>query len=216
MLLALRHFPAGAEGQTYWVHLDGRGSIAGLTKHLGQSTHNYRYDAYGQLLPAQGNWTDPHNPYTFAGKEWDEHLGLYEFGLRLYDPWAGVWLTREPLPGEAGEPRTWHRYQYAYASPISYYDPYGAQVPPGTGVTGGTCALYPCAPAHTDTWPFAHAAGHPGPAACAHAAADTHTNTDGWAGSFFPVDAHRGFSVPRTIYPLARLLDIKCGRRLRI
>ena len=127
MLLALRHYPEGTQGQTYWYHLDGRGSVAGLTKHQGQSTHNYRYDAYGQLLPAQGNFTDPHNHYTFAGKEWDEHLGLYEFGFRLYDPWAGVWLTREPLPAQAWEPRTWHRYQYAYASSISYYDPYGAQ-----------------------------------------------------------------------------------------
>jgi len=26
MLLVMRHFPAGAEGQAYWVHLDGRGS----------------------------------------------------------------------------------------------------------------------------------------------------------------------------------------------
>ncbi len=74
--------------------------------------------------------TDPHNHYTFLGKEWDEHLGLYEFGVRLYDPWAGVWLTREPLPGRAWEPRTWHRYAYAFASPISSYDPYGMQVPP--------------------------------------------------------------------------------------
>ena len=38
-----------------------------------------------------------------------------------------MWLTREPLPAQAREPRTWHRYQYAYASPISYYDPYGMQ-----------------------------------------------------------------------------------------
>ncbi len=79
------------------------------------------------MLPAQGNCTDPHNHYTFLGKEWDEHLGLYEFGVRLYDPWAGVWLTREPLPGRAWEPRTWHRYAYAFASPISSYDPYGMQ-----------------------------------------------------------------------------------------
>jgi len=120
-------FSEGTEGQAYWYHLDGRGSVAGLTKHQGQSTHNYRYDAYGQVLPAQGNWTDPHNHYTFLGKEWDEHLGLYEFGFRLYDPWAGVWLTREPLPGRAWEPRTWHRYVYAYANPISYYDSYGLQ-----------------------------------------------------------------------------------------
>ncbi|MEM2854056.1 MAG: RHS repeat-associated core domain-containing protein [Candidatus Bathyarchaeia archaeon] len=117
--------------------------MAGLTKHQGQSTHNYRYDAYGQVLPAQGNWMDPHNHYTFAGKEWDEHLGLYEFGFRLYDPWAGVWLTREPLLGWAWEPRTWHRYQYAYASPISYYDPYGEfpiLVPIITGIVGGLAA----------------------------------------------------------------------------
>ena len=60
----------------------------------------------------------------------EKHLGLCEFGVRLYDPWAGVWLTREPMPAQAWEPRTWHRYQYAYASPVSYYDPYGLQVPP--------------------------------------------------------------------------------------
>jgi len=95
------------------------------------------------LLPAQGNWTDPHNHYTFGGKEWGEHLGLYEFGVRLYDPWAGVWLTREPLPAQAWEPRTWHRYQYAYASPISYYDPYGEfpiLIPVVSGIVGGLAA----------------------------------------------------------------------------
>jgi len=52
---------------------------------------------------------------------------LYEFGFRLYDPWAGIWLTREPLPAQSWQPLTWHRYQYAYASPISYYDAYGLQ-----------------------------------------------------------------------------------------
>jgi RHS repeat-associated protein len=128
MLLAMRHFPAGAEGQAYWVHLDGRGSIAGITQHQGQSTHNYRYDAYGQVLPAQGNWTDPHNHYTFLGKEWDEHLGLYEFGVRLYDPWAGVWRTREPLPAQVWKPRRLllHLYQsisIALASDMGWVTP---------------------------------------------------------------------------------------------
>ena len=70
---------------------------------------------------------------------WDEHLGLYEFGFRLYDPWAGVGLTRESLPAQDWEPRTWHRYQYAYASPISYYDPYGLQVPPPECKPGEIC-----------------------------------------------------------------------------
>jgi len=124
-LLTLRHFPAGTAGQSYWYHLDGRGSVSGITKQQGQSTHNYRYDAYGQLLPAHGNWTDPHNHYTFSGKEWDEHLDSYEFGYRQYDPAVGVWLTQDPLRGEPSRPRTLHRYQYVAASPISYRDAYG-------------------------------------------------------------------------------------------
>jgi len=76
---------------------------------------------------------------------------LYEFGIRLYDPWAGVWLTREPLPAQAWEPRTWHRYQYAYASPISYYDPYGMQVPPVTPVPVPTPPPYTPVPRPTPT-----------------------------------------------------------------
>ena len=136
-LLTLRHFPAGTEGQSYWYHLDGRGSVSGLTKQQGQSTHNYRYDAYGQLLPAHGNFTDPHNHYTFSGKEWDEHLDSYEFGYRQYDPAAGVWLTQDPLRGEPSRPRTLHRYQYVFASPISYRDPYGLAATPGDVGGGG-------------------------------------------------------------------------------
>jgi RHS repeat-associated protein len=134
-LLTVRHFPEGTEGQSYWYAYDGRGNVAGLTKDEGQSTHDYRYGAYGQILPARGNastmlsagFTDPHNHYTFGGKEWEENLGLYEFGYRLYDPQAGVWLTGDPLRGSVGRPRTLHRYQYAFASPISYYDAYGLQ-----------------------------------------------------------------------------------------
>jgi len=67
--------------------------------------------------------------------------------LQLYDPWVGVWLTQEPLPGEAWQPRTWHRYAYAFASPVSYYDAYGMQVPPieckpGEICYTGTLGLY--------------------------------------------------------------------------
>jgi len=77
--------------------------VAGLTKQQGQSTHNYRYDAYGQLLPAHGNFTDPHNHYTFSGKEWDAHLDSYEFGYRQYSRQrlrlAGMQATRRRASG---------------------------------------------------------------------------------------------------------------------
>gem|GEM_PF-3277365 len=62
-----------------------------------------------------------------------------------------MWLTREPLPAQAWEPRTWHRYQYAYASPISYYDPYGMQVPLVTLVPVPTSPPYTLVPRPTPT-----------------------------------------------------------------
>ena len=63
-----------------------------------------------------------------------------------------MWRTREPLPGEAWEPRTWHRYQYAYASPISYYDPYGVQAePPITPVPVPTPPPYTPVPRPSST-----------------------------------------------------------------
>jgi len=54
-----------------------------------------------------------------------------------------VWLTREPLAGDAWEPRTWHRYQYAYASPISYYDPYGLAAVAGNAANSGVLVPVP-------------------------------------------------------------------------
>ena len=35
MLLAMRHFPEGTQGQSYWYHLDGRGSVAGISPSTG-------------------------------------------------------------------------------------------------------------------------------------------------------------------------------------
>jgi RHS repeat-associated protein len=124
-LVARRSIPAGTPGQTYWYHHDGRGNVAGLTKQHGQSTHNYRYDAFGEPLPEHGNFTDPHNPLAFVGQEWDEDLGLYELDHRVYDPRAGVFLTQDPVRGDPARPLTLHRYGYAFSSPLSYHDRHG-------------------------------------------------------------------------------------------
>jgi len=105
------------------------------------------------LLPAHGNWTDPHNHYTFSGKEWDEYLDSYEFGYRQYDPAAGVWLTQDPLRGEPQRPRTLHRYQYVFASPISYRDAYGLQGGGGGGFGTVTPEPVPVPPTPTPLTP---------------------------------------------------------------
>lgn len=129
-IMTMHHFPSGTAGQMYWYHYDGLGSVTGLTKQHGQSHHNYRYEPYGQIEMPPGNFTDPHNHYTFTGQEWDENMGLYEFYARDYDPVAGVWLTQDIYRGSKQIPLSLHRYQYVHNNPVNLIDQYGYQAIP--------------------------------------------------------------------------------------
>jgi RHS repeat-associated protein len=119
------HFPAGAPGQMFWYHYNFKGDVTGLTKQNGQSTHNYRYDPYGGVVPALGNFTDPHNHYTLTGKEWDEKTELVYFGARHYDPGAGVWVTQDTYRGTPRNPKSLHRMSYVEGNPANLLDAYG-------------------------------------------------------------------------------------------
>ena len=122
---AMHHFPAGTLGQMFWYHYNFKGDVAGLTKQDGQSTHNYRYDPYGGVVPDTGNFTDPHNHYTVTGKEYDENMGLVYFGARHYDPEIGMWGTQDVYRGDPRRPSSLYRYLYVEDDPISLSDYYG-------------------------------------------------------------------------------------------
>lgn len=124
-IVMMHHFPSGTAGQMYWYHYDGLGSVSGLTKQNGQSHHNYRYHPYGSIEMPPGNFTDPHNHYTFTGQEWDENLGLYEFYARDYDSVNGVWLTQDSYRGLIEMPKSLHRYSYVRNNPTTYAELYG-------------------------------------------------------------------------------------------
>lgn len=124
-ILTMHSFPSGTQGQMYWFHYDGLGSVSGLTKQRGQSHHNYRYEPYGQIEMPPGNFTDPHNHYTFTGQELDENMGVYEFYARAYDYDTGTWLQQDVYRGVLTEPRTLHRLNYVSGNPMSYFDRYG-------------------------------------------------------------------------------------------
>uniref|UniRef100_UPI0040573D10 RHS repeat-associated core domain-containing protein n=1 Tax=Candidatus Electrothrix sp. TaxID=2170559 RepID=UPI0040573D10 len=124
--LALMHqYKGGTQGQMYWYHYNNKGDVVGLTKHNGNSHHNYRYDPYGAVLPENGNFTDPHNHYTLTGKEFDENTGLVWFGSRHYEPETGVWMGQDSYRGRLREPGSLHRFGYIHNNPLNYIDPYG-------------------------------------------------------------------------------------------
>jgi RHS repeat-associated protein len=130
-IVTRQHFNSGATGQRYWYHYNHKHDVVGLTKHNGNSTHNYRYDPYGDVLPDNGNFTDPHNHYTLTGKEFDENTGLVYFGARHYDPEVGVWVSQDSYRGRLVFPESIHRYVYVYNNSINFFDLFGftAQCP---------------------------------------------------------------------------------------
>jgi RHS repeat-associated protein len=115
-LVSMEEIQGGGDGKQYWFSPDGLESVAAITKQNGQSTHEFFYDPYGEVIDGNGHWedssawTDPHNHYLLSGKEWDEESRLYYFGARFYDAEAGVWLTSDPYRGEVAVPRTLHSY----------------------------------------------------------------------------------------------------------
>ncbi|EDN70913.1 protein containing RHS repeats [Beggiatoa sp. PS] len=124
-LLTMHSYKGGTQGNMYWYHHNFKGDVSGLTKHNGNSQHNYRYDPYGGVVPENGNFTDPHNHYTLTDKEYDESMGLVWFGARHYDPETGVWLTQDSYRGVIDDPMSLHRSMYVADNPINYIDEYG-------------------------------------------------------------------------------------------
>ncbi|WP_339138208.1 MAG: RHS repeat-associated core domain-containing protein [Candidatus Electrothrix sp. GW3-4] len=120
-----QHFNSGATGQLRWYHYNHKGDVAGLTKQNGNAVHTYRYDPYGGVIPANGNFTDPHNHYTLTGKEFDEHTGLVWFGARHYDPETGVWMGQDTYRGRLNDPASLHRFMYVDDNPVTFWDWYG-------------------------------------------------------------------------------------------
>lgn len=122
-------FKTGTQGERFWYAYDAQGSVVGLTKQSGQADHNYKYEDYGSIEPAQGNFTAPHNDFSYTGQEWDGQMGVYEFYARSYDPMTGTWLQQDVYRGEIEIPETLHRYMYVADSPINYEDDHGYVAP---------------------------------------------------------------------------------------
>jgi len=106
-----------ANGNMFYAHSDGLGSIVKVTKANGTvvPAQNRQYDAFGnpQVGPGSG--------YAFTGREWDAKIGLYYYRARYYDPRIGRFISEDPIGLGGGV----NLYAYVRNNPARYTDPLG-------------------------------------------------------------------------------------------
>lgn len=130
LLALIIHGPSSIEpigvvsGATnFYVHSDGLGSVVAHTNDTGVVVERMFYGAYGspRIVDFHGPVPSPilssftGSPYLFAGREFDEEIGLYDFGERFLDSTIGTFLTEDPV---------WNpnAYRYALSNPILLTD----------------------------------------------------------------------------------------------
>lgn len=108
------------DGQSYFYHADGLGSILALTDSGKGIVQRYSYDTFGMLTSIQN--PEFGNAYTYTAREWDRELGLYYYRARYYDPMEGRFISKDPIGFAGGDVNL---YGYVVNNPIMYIDPYG-------------------------------------------------------------------------------------------
>ncbi|MEM6796481.1 MAG: polymorphic toxin-type HINT domain-containing protein, partial [Acidobacteriota bacterium] len=109
------------EGRAFYL-FDGLGSVVNLMTPGGSVQNQYSYDAWGKRRFESGT---SGNVFGFTGHEEDAESGLIYARARFYDPDVGLFLSHDPVEGDATNPPSLHRYLYAYQNPTVYTDPTG-------------------------------------------------------------------------------------------
>jgi RHS repeat-associated protein len=110
---------------------DALGSVRQVADAAGQVALARHYDPFGGLLASAGGAT---SAYGFAGEEQDAQRGHLYLRARTYAPATGRFLQQDSYLGRPDQPRTLHRYAYAFNNPLRYVDPTGHT---GQSVNGG-------------------------------------------------------------------------------
>ena len=128
MFLLSAQVLASAEGM--YIHTDGLGSPVARTNQQGQVISRTRYEPYG----ATAAGATP--TIGFTGHVNDPDTGLIYMQQRYYDPYAGRFLSTDPVLTDAKTGGAFNRYVYANNSPYTHIDPDGRD-PEHAYVPGG-------------------------------------------------------------------------------
>ena len=107
---------------TVFYGYDGNGNTRYLTATNAAVTDTYVYDAFGVTITNTGTTT---NYYRYSGEQFDPNLGFIYLRARYLNPNSGRFMSRDAYAGSKQEPRSLHKYLYAFANPVNNVDPSG-------------------------------------------------------------------------------------------
>ncbi|WP_243374403.1 RHS repeat-associated core domain-containing protein [Geotalea sp. SG265] len=114
-------------GQFYFYHADGLGSVTAITDVSRNVVQRYTYDSFGNTRPT----TSFQNNYQYTSRERDPETGLFYYRARYYDPVEGRFIQKDPIGFEGGV----NVYNYTDNDPQNWTDPEGLDPrTPGGGI----------------------------------------------------------------------------------
>jgi RHS repeat-associated protein len=121
------------EGQVLFYHGDHLGSASIVTDDQGQVVERISYYPYGlERARQQLRQVDVPVAYRFTGQEFEQEIGLYDYGARFYDHVVGRFISVDPMAfsvttEQLVNPGNLNYYAYAHNNPILFIDPDGRQ-----------------------------------------------------------------------------------------
>jgi RHS repeat-associated protein len=137
LLISTAH---AATDEIVYFHTDANGSPTAAFNEAGEVCWTETYSPYGEKLdnedslpPAEGCGLLAPNDVGYTGHVQDNGSGLVYAQQRYYDPQIGRFMSTDPVMPNAGEPRHFGRYHYAFNNPYRYTDPHGMEPGPEDG-----------------------------------------------------------------------------------